>query len=138
ETLNQLSRERGTLFVRESKRFRQELLGIHISTLSRILPAEVALDFDARDNESRDDERFEAGRSRGPRGASDEHHDEHDWSQPDVRSRARDEHARELGRGPGSDNRNDDSHDGLRDRDDPRWTERDHDSRGLDPRDVFM
>src|SRR2546427_9682914 len=95
-------------------------------------------DLDPRDNESRDDERFEAGRGGGSRGASDEHHDEHDWSQPDVRSRARDEHARELGRGPGSDNRNDDSHDGLRDRDDPRWTERDHDSRGLDPRDVFM
>src|SRR5438876_9242406 len=36
ETLNQLSCERGTLFVRESKRFGQELPGIHISTLSRI------------------------------------------------------------------------------------------------------
>lgn len=95
-------------------------------------------DFDPRDSQSRDDERFGAARDRGGRGVSDERDHKDDWSQPEVGSRDRDGHARGLGRGPGSDNRNDDSHDGLREHDDARWTERDRDSRGLDPRDVFM
>lgn len=55
----------------------QELLGVHISTLSRTSPTEVALDFDPRDSESRDDERFGPGRERGGSSASSEHDYEH-------------------------------------------------------------
>src|SRR5437660_1472334 len=95
------------------------------------------MDFDPRDHDSRDDERFEIEGSRGGRGASDEDNRDDDWRQPETRSGDRDDQARELGRGPGSDNRNDDAADGLRDRDDARWPNRDHEPRELTPRDVF-
>jgi len=38
ETLNQLASEGGSLFVRESKSFHQELLGIHTGTLAGHVP----------------------------------------------------------------------------------------------------
>jgi DNA-binding PadR family transcriptional regulator len=96
------------------------------------------IDFDPRDHDSRPDERLDIERGRGGRGASDGHDRDDNWRQPDARVRDQDDHARDLGRGPGSSNRNDDSAHGRQDRYDARWPERNHDSRGLDPRDVFM
>jgi hypothetical protein len=95
-------------------------------------------DFDPRDYNSRDDERFGVERSRGSHGGSDDRDD--DWKHPEIRSRDRDDDARELGRGPGSDNRDDHSEGDPRDRDDERWPDRHRDprERELDPRDVFM
>ncbi len=55
-----------------------------------------------------------------------------------MRVRQGNDHDRDPGRGSGSSQRNDDSGDGRRDREDGRCAERDHDSRGVDPRDVFM
>jgi len=95
-------------------------------------------DFDPRDSDSRDDERYGNNQSRGSRGASDDRDREDDWSQPHIRSRDRDDDARTLGRGPGSDRQNSDEH--ARDRhDDTRWPERnrDHRERDVDPRDTF-
>jgi len=58
ETLNQLARQRGSLFVRKSKGFYQDLLGIHSGTLWLIHEGSN-MDFDPRDDhDSRDDERF--------------------------------------------------------------------------------
>src|SRR5262249_8394077 len=95
-------------------------------------------DFDPRDSDPRDDDRFDIDRGRGR--ASHDDDGENDWRQPDVRSRDRDNDARQLGRGPGSDSRQS-THDKQGDdpRDGTRWTERDGDSRerDVDPRDVF-
>jgi hypothetical protein len=67
------------------------------------------------------------------------HDRDNDWRQPEGRVRADDnDRGRDLGRGPGSNNRQDDSGDGRCDGDDARWPERDHGGRDLDPRDVFM
>jgi hypothetical protein len=96
------------------------------------------MDFDPRDSETRDDKRFEIERGRGSRGASDEHDRNHDWNGPAVHSCDRDRYAREPGRRSGSGNHNDDSNEGIRERDDVRWADRDHDPRETDPRDVFM
>jgi hypothetical protein len=96
------------------------------------------VDFDPRDYDSRDEQRFEIERGRGSRGASDEHDGDHGWNGPAVHSRDRDEYAREPGRGPGSDHRNDDSNEGVRERDDARWAGRDRDPREMEPRDLFM
>jgi len=68
-------------------------------------------DFDPRDYDSRDDERHGSTPNRGNRGASDDRDRDDDWRQPEVR---------------------------VRDRDDARWAERDHDPSGLASRDVFM
>lgn len=66
-------------------------------------------DFAPRDYDSRDDERFGPDRDRGSRGGSDYHDRNDDWTPPDIRSRDRDDNARELGRGPG-DSRQSDEH----------------------------
>ena len=93
-------------------------------------------DFDPRDLDSRDDERH--GTNRGSRGGSGERNREDDPSQPEIRPRQReDDHARTLGRGPGSDRQHADEH-GRDRRDDARCPERERDGRGpYDPRDAF-
>jgi hypothetical protein len=100
------------------------------------LEAEM-FDFDPRDHDSRPDEQFDFERGRGDRGSSRDRDHDDDWRQPEARVRECHDHAHDLGRGPGSNDRNDDSGVGRRDRDDPRSAERD-DARGLDPRDLFM
>jgi DNA-binding MarR family transcriptional regulator len=96
------------------------------------------MDFDPRDYDSRDDERHSQTPTRGGRGSGD-HDRDHDWSQLDTRTRDCDDaDARSLGRGPGNDRQRSDA-EGL-DRDhDPRWAERDRDTRDRDPevRDAF-
>jgi hypothetical protein len=69
------------------------------------------VDFDPRDYDSRDEERFNA----------------------DDRGRDRDDDARDLGRGPGDSRQS--NHDGHDSRDDARWPERE---RSYDPREVFI
>src|SRR5688572_8390591 len=94
------------------------------------------LDFDPRDYDSRDDERHGKGTSRD---GSDDRDRYDDWSQPEVRSRDRDDNDdRTLGRGPGSD-RQTSSEQGSDRRGDARWPERDRDhrERDVDPRDAF-
>ena len=92
------------------------------------------MDFDPRDYDSRDDERHSnppnrGGRRNGDRGNS---------SQPGTRVRDRDDDARTLGRGPGSERQGSDGHQPDRDRE-PCRTERDRDERDRDrdSRDVF-
>jgi hypothetical protein len=96
------------------------------------------MDFDPRDSDPREDDRFDF--DRGGRSASHDIDRDDDWRQPDARSRDQDNDARQLGRGPGSDSREstNDKH-GDDPRNDARWHERDRDSRerGVDPRDVF-
>ena len=59
------------------------------------------LDLDPRDYDSRDEERHANTPSRGGRGSSGDHDRDHDWRQPDVRTRDRDDgDERSLGRGP--------------------------------------
>lgn len=65
-------------------------------------------DFDPRDSDSRDDERYGSNQSRGNRGTSDDRDRDDDWSRPHIRSRDGDDDARTLGRGPGSDRQNSD------------------------------
>jgi hypothetical protein len=98
------------------------------------------MDFDPRDSDSRDDERYESNQSRGRRGGSDDRDRDDDCSQPHIRSRDRDDDACTLGRGPGSDSRTSHSDEYTQDRHhDARWPERDRDHRyrEVDPRDVF-
>ena len=58
------------------------------------------LDLDPRDYDSRDEERHANTPSRGGRGSSGDHDRDHDWRQPDVRTRDRDDgDERSLGRG---------------------------------------
>src|SRR6267142_3265767 len=96
------------------------------------------MDFDPRDYDSRDDDRF-ADRHRGGNGNSyDDRHE--DMKLPAGRSRDHDDNARDLGRGPGDESRQSNADKHTRDpRDDARWPERDRDprDRGADPRDVF-
>jgi hypothetical protein len=96
------------------------------------------LDFDPREYDSRDDERHGNSTSRTSRGGSDDRDRYDDWSQPEIRSRDRnDNEGPTLGRGPGSDRQTSDEH-GQDRRDDPRWPERDRDRvRDVDPRDTF-
>jgi hypothetical protein len=95
------------------------------------------MDFDPRDIDSRDDERYGYDRERGGRDGSDHDRDGDDWRQLDPRDR--DDDSRELGRGPGDDSRRSDSERGRDSREDDRWAERDRDprEREFDPRDVF-
>ena len=95
-------------------------------------------DFDPRDHESRHaEEQLHVARGRGDDGASyDRDHDD-DWRQPEVHAR-HETHARDLGRGPVSNSREEDTGDGRRDRQDARWSERDHAAHGLEPRDALM
>jgi DNA-binding MarR family transcriptional regulator len=98
------------------------------------------MDFDPRDYDSRDDQRHGNTPNRGNRGDSNDYDRDDDWSQPHIRSRDRDDDARTLGRGPGSDSRASHSDEYTRDRhSDARWLERDRDhrEREVDPRDAF-
>jgi hypothetical protein len=63
------------------------------------------MDFDPRDYDSRPDDRLEIWRGRGGRGVSNDRDHDDDWSPPEIAVRDRDDHARDLGRGPGSTNR---------------------------------
>ena len=96
------------------------------------------MDFDPRDGDSRDEERFVPNRNRGSSDKHDPLDRDDDGRQPE--SRNRDDDARQLGRGPGDDSRQSKS-DGQshHSRDDVRWAERDRDGRArdIDPRDVF-
>jgi DNA-binding PadR family transcriptional regulator len=100
------------------------------------------MDFDPRDSDSRqrdrNEERHHVEPSRGRRGSSHTDDRDDDWRQLATRGRDDDDHARDLGHGPGSNSRDDISGNGRRDREDARWPERDHDARGLDPRDAFV
>ena len=96
------------------------------------------MDFDPRDYDSRDEERFD---SRGGKDSSQDDPDrDDDLRLLDVRSRDRDDdNARELGRGPG-DSRESNAADGSRDaRNDDRWPDRDREPRDrtFDPREPF-
>jgi hypothetical protein len=99
------------------------------------------MDFDPRDFDSRDDDRFAFDPHRG--GGSNSYDDldrDDDLKLPDSRSRDRDDDARDLGRGPGDESRHSNTDELCRDpREDARWPERDRDprDRGTDPRDVF-
>ena len=95
------------------------------------------MDFDPRDSDSRDDDRFN---TRGSKDRSNDDVDrEDDLRLPDIRSRDRDENdARDLGRGPGDSRQSNDEH--HRDlRDDARWPDRDRErpDRTFDPREPF-
>jgi hypothetical protein len=94
------------------------------------------MDFDPRDYDSRDDDRFAS--HHGGRGVShDDLERDDDLNLPDTRGRNRDDGARELGRGPGDSKH---SSGGEHDpRDDARWPERDRDApeRNFDPREPF-
>src|SRR5882762_6676973 len=97
------------------------------------------MDFDPRDCDSRDDDRFAFDRHRGGGNSYDDHDD--DLKLPDSRSRERDDDdSRDLGRGPGEESRQSNTNEHGRDpREDAHWPERDRDprERGVDPRDVF-
>src|SRR5437870_1945813 len=93
------------------------------------------MDFDPRDSDSRDDERFGAQRDRVGADGADTLDRDDDWRQPEA-SRDRDDDARSIGRGPG-DARS--SGKNARDRHDLHWVARndarEHDH---DVRDAFM
>lgn len=96
-------------------------------------------DFDPRDHDSRDHERFGSNTGRGNRSDGGDRDD--DWSQSDSRLRDRDDgDARTLGRGPSDDSRPSKSDAPRHEaRDDERWAERERDDRDRvsDPRNVF-
>jgi hypothetical protein len=87
------------------------------------------MDFDPRDDDSRDEERLNTREGNG--GSNDLDRDD-DLRPPDARGRDRDDDARELGRGPGDSRQS--NHDAQHLRDDARWPERE---RNHDPREAF-
>ena len=95
-------------------------------------------DFDPRDSDSRDDDRFGPTRDRGGRDDSYNDRDD-DLTLHVARSRDRDGDARELGRGSSDSKQSKADKHGDDPRDDMRWPERDRDPRDResDPRDVF-
>jgi hypothetical protein len=97
------------------------------------------MDFDPRDYDSRDDDRFAINRHRDT-GSRYDHRDD-DWSVLNTRLRGDDADFRDIsGRGPSEDSRPSNSDKDHSDpRDDARWPERDRDprDRSVDPRDVF-
>ena len=99
------------------------------------------MDFDPREYDSRDDERFDLDRHRGRNNDSPHDFDRDDHLKlPDCRSRGREDDARELGRGPGDNSRQSNSDEHRRDlRDETRWPERNraHRERDVGPRDAF-
>jgi len=97
EALNQLASECGSLFVRESKRFYQELLGVHKGTLW-LIHGGCNMDCDPRDDYgSRDGERFGPNGQR--RGGSDDDRDRDDWEQRESAARDGKDDTRDLARG---------------------------------------
>ena len=98
------------------------------------------MDFDPRDDDSRDVDRFAPICDRGGRGGSHREDDRDDESRrPATFSRDRDDEARDLGRGPGDTRESHSNERGRDGRDDTRWPERERDqrSRDTDPREVF-
>jgi hypothetical protein len=85
------------------------------------------MDFDPRDYDSRDEERFTSRDN-----SSHDFDRDDDLRLPDDRGRDRDDDARELGRGPGDSRQS--NHDGQDSRDDARWPEHERD---YDPREAF-
>ena len=88
------------------------------------------MDFDPRDYDSRDEDRFSFERHRGRGSSSDDYDRDDDLRLPVGRSRDRDDEARDLGRGPGDSRQSNAS--GHDPRDEERWPDRDR-----DPRDAF-
>jgi hypothetical protein len=86
------------------------------------------MDFDPRDYDSRDDDRFNTHRSKGS--AHDPPDREDDLRLPDGDCRDRDDDARTLGRGPGDSRESTAGESDRAPRDNARWLER-----GRDPRD---
>jgi len=97
------------------------------------------MDFDPRDGDSRDEERFNTRGGKGGAFQADLDRED-DLRLPDIRSRDRDDNdARTLGRGPG-DSRQSNGDEHRRDlRDDERWPDRDRErpERTFDPREPF-
>src|SRR5882762_5111226 len=96
------------------------------------------MDFDPRDCDSRDEERFNPGG--GKRDSHDDLDRDDDVRLPETRSRDRDDDdARKLGRGPGDSRQSNADEQGRDPRDDARWPERDRDprERTSDPRELF-
>jgi DNA-binding MarR family transcriptional regulator len=96
------------------------------------------MDFDPRDYDSRDEERFNTGGGKG--GFQGDLDREDDLRLPDIRSRDRDDNdARSRGRGP-SDSRQSNGDEHRHDpRDDARWPDRERErpERTFDPREPF-
>ena len=94
------------------------------------------MDFDPRDYDSRDGDRFPSDRHHGGRGNSYDQLDRNDDLRlPESDNRDRDNDVRELGRGPGDDSRSSNSDKHRHDpREDARSPERDRDR---DPRETF-
>jgi len=90
------------------------------------------MNFDPRDDDSRDDDRHTSGAGRGGRNRSDERDRDEDWSSSRLHRHDRDDHdTRTLGRGPGNERQS--SEERSRDRSsDPRWDARDRDGRDRD------
>src|SRR2546430_15341484 len=97
------------------------------------------MDFDPRDYDSRDDERFGA---REDKSSTHDDLDRDDSPAPfEARSRDRDDDdARELGRGPGDARESHTGEHGSDPREDARWPDRDREPRDrtLDPREPFI
>ena len=96
------------------------------------------MDFDPRDYDSRDEERFN---TREDTSKGTDSLDRNDVWLVDVRSRDRDDDdARELGRGPGDSRESNSGEHGRDPREDARWPERDREPRDrtLDPREPFV
>jgi hypothetical protein len=101
-------------------------------------PEARMFDFDPRDSDARDEERF------NPRGGKGNSRDDLDRDEdlriPETRSGDRsDDDARTLGRGPGDSRQSNDSERGRDPRDDARWPDRERDARdrAFDPREPF-
>ena len=92
------------------------------------------MDFDPRDYDSREEDRFASDQQREGRTSSNDDLDRDDnLRPPDTPIRDRENDARDLGRGRGEDSRSSNSQaQGHDPQDDARWPERDR-----DPRDVF-
>ncbi len=94
------------------------------------------MDFDPRDYDSREEERFNTGGGKGG-GFQEDLDREDDLRLPDIRSRDRDDNdARILGRGPGDSRQSNGDEHRHDPRDDARWPEREREppERTFDPR----
>jgi hypothetical protein len=95
------------------------------------------MDFDPRDDDSRNEERLN---THGVKGRSHDDLDRDDVLRlPEARSRDRDDDARTLGRGPGDSRESNAGHHGPDPRDDARGPDREHEppERTSDPREPF-
>jgi hypothetical protein len=97
------------------------------------------MDFDARDHDSRDEDRAPARDRDGRAGSDGDDERDDELSRPAVFSRDRDDDARDLGRGPGDSRESHSAERGRDARDDARWPERERDerTRDTDPREAF-